>query len=117
MYYVIPRIFDCQIYSRKLANVQYSLYVIGFIFFFGGFLLTGLVQGTAWLHQGLPVWSVLPGLSPYMAMRASGGGLLVISFAIFSFNVFATVLQRKPMHHPAALLQASVSQVPAKDER
>ncbi len=117
MYYVIPRIFDCQIYSRKLANVQYSLYVIGFIFFFGGFLLTGLVQGTAWLHQGLPVWSVLPGLSPYMAMRASGGGLLVISFAIFSFNILATVLRRKPMHHPAVLLQASVSQAPASDGR
>lgn len=113
MYYVIPRIFNCQIYSRKLANVQYSLYVIGFTFFFGGFLLTGLVQGTAWLHQGLPVWSVLPGLSPYMAMRASGGGLLVISFAIFSFNIFATVVRRKPASQPEALLQASVSPTPA----
>jgi len=113
MYYAIPRIFNCQIYSRKLANVQYSMYVIGFTFFFGGFLLTGLVQGTAWLHQGLPVWSVLPGLSPYMAMRASGGGLIVISFAIFSFNIFATVLRRKRARRPEALLQASVSPAPA----
>ena len=72
-----PRIYNSQLYSRNLANVQYSMYFIGFIFFFGGFLLTGLVQGAAWLEQGLPVWSVLPGLRSYMAMRAIGGALLV----------------------------------------
>lgn len=94
-YFVIPRIMKCRIYSRPLANVQYSLYVIGFTFFFGGFLLTGLVQGSNWLHQGLPIWSVLPGLRPYMALRASGGALLVISFAIFAYNIIATVIAKK----------------------
>ena len=64
MYYVIPRIYKCKLFSRKLANVQYALYVIGFTFFFTGFMLTGLVQGTSWLHEGLPVWAVLPGLTP-----------------------------------------------------
>jgi cbb3-type cytochrome c oxidase subunit I len=44
VYYIIPRIFDARLYSRGLANVQYSLYVIGFTFFFGGFMLTGLVH-------------------------------------------------------------------------
>jgi cbb3-type cytochrome oxidase subunit 1 len=74
--------------------------------------LTGLVQGTAWIHQGLPVWSVLPGLQPYMAMRASGGGLLVISFAIFAFNIFATVLQRKPIERPVVPFPTSITAVP-----
>jgi cbb3-type cytochrome c oxidase subunit I len=112
MYYVIPRIYNCQVYSHKLANIQYSLYVIGFTFFFGGFLLTGLVQGTAWIHQGLPVWSVLPGLQPYMAMRASGGGLLVISFAIFAFNIYATVFKRKPMERPVIPVPVSTTPAP-----
>jgi cbb3-type cytochrome oxidase subunit 1 len=74
--------------------------VIGFIFFFAGFLLTGLTQGTAWLHQGLPVWSVLPGLRPYMALRAIGGALVVISFIMFAYNIFATVIKRKPIMEP-----------------
>jgi cbb3-type cytochrome c oxidase subunit I len=100
IYYAIPRIFSCRIYSRTLANVQYSLYVVGFTFFFAGFTLIGLVQGTAWLHQGLPVWSVLPGLRPYMALRAIGGALIVINFALFAVNIFATVLQRKPAVEP-----------------
>jgi cbb3-type cytochrome c oxidase subunit I len=102
-YYVIPRICNCKLYSRRLANVQYSLYVIGFTFFFGGFLLTGLVQGTNWLHQGLPVWSVLPGLRPYMALRAAGGILVVTNFIVFTCNVFATVITRR------AVVQAPVS--------
>jgi cbb3-type cytochrome c oxidase subunit I len=100
VYYIIPRIFDARLYSRGLANVQYSLYVIGFTFFFGGFMLTGLVQGTNWLHQGLPVWSVLPGLRPYMALRAVGGALVVISFTLFAINVLATAWQRKPESKP-----------------
>jgi cbb3-type cytochrome c oxidase subunit I len=102
-YYVIPRICNCKLYSRRLANVQYSLYVIGFTFFFGGFLFTGLVQGTNWLHQGLPVWSVLPGLRPYMALRAAGGILVVTNFIVFTCNVFATVITRR------AVVQAPVS--------
>jgi cytochrome c oxidase cbb3-type subunit 1 len=113
MYYAIPRIYNCQVYSRTLANVQYSLYVVGFIFFFGGFLLTGLVQGTAWVHQGLPVWSVLPGLRPYMALRAAGGALIVISFALFTFNILATVVQRKAVSEPPIPARATVSTAPA----
>jgi cbb3-type cytochrome oxidase subunit 1 len=100
IFYTIPRIYNVQIYSRTLVNVQYSLYVIGFIFFFGGFLLTGLTQGAAWVHQGLPVWSVLPGLRPYMALRAVGGTLLVVSFVLFTYNLLASVVRRKPLVRP-----------------
>ena len=76
------------------------MFVIGFLFFFTGFLLTGLTQGTAWLHQGLPVWSVLPGLRPYMALRAIGGALLVISFILFTYNILATIIKKKPISSP-----------------
>jgi cbb3-type cytochrome oxidase subunit 1 len=107
MYYVIPRIYDCKIYSRVMANVQYSLYVVGFLFFFLGFLLTGLVQGSAWVQQGLPVWSVLPGLRSFMAMRAGGGALLVISFLLFGYNIFATAIKRLPVQHPEPVKAAA----------
>lgn len=109
MYYVIPRIFKCQLHSRALANVQYSVYVVGFLFFFIGFTTIGLVQGTAWLHQGLPVWSVLPGLRPYMALRASGGALIVLSFVLFAYNLFATVVRRRAAAQPVVPLEAPVS--------
>lgn len=103
IYYAIPRLLNCRLYSRRLADVQYVLYVVGFIFFFAGFLLTGLVQGSNWIHQGLPVWSVLPGLRPYMSLRATGGVLLVASFITFTWNIYATVLQRQPVARPASV--------------
>jgi cbb3-type cytochrome c oxidase subunit I len=115
IYYAIPRIYNCQIYSRALARVQYSLYVIGFTFFFAGFLLTGLVQGTNWLHQGLPVWSVLPGLRPYMALRAAGGILVVASFILFTYNIFATVVRRRADVRPTPLVQSPVSPASARE--
>ena len=105
IFYIIPRIYKVRIYSRILANVQYSLFVIGFLFFFAGFLFTGLTQGTAWLHQGLPVWSVLPGLRPYMALRAVGGALVVVSFILFTYNILATIIRKKPISAPAPELQ------------
>jgi cbb3-type cytochrome c oxidase subunit I len=100
-YYVIPRIYNCQIYSRRLVNIQYSIYVIGFSLFFTGFTLIGLVQGSAWLNQGLPVWSVLPGLRIYMVLRVIGGVLVVTNFILFAFNIFATAIQRKPLSQPS----------------
>jgi cbb3-type cytochrome c oxidase subunit I len=102
IFYIVPRIYRCQLFSRRLANAQYALYVIGFTFFFGGFLLTGLTQGANWIHQGLPIWSVLPGLRPYMALRATGGVLIVVSIILFAYNVFATVLLRRPVARPAS---------------
>jgi cbb3-type cytochrome c oxidase subunit I len=103
IYYAVPRIYKCRLWSRRLANVQYALYVIGFSFFFAGFVLTGLVQGTNWVHQGLPVWSVLPGLRPYMSLRATGGMLIVCSFILFTLNIYATAVQRRPVERPASL--------------
>lgn len=98
-----------QLYSRSLANVQYSLYVVGFLFFFSGFLFTGLVQGAAWIHQGLPVWSVLPGLRPFMALRAVGGILLFLNFLLFAYNVVATLAQQKPFTVPRGAVQPAAA--------
>jgi cbb3-type cytochrome c oxidase subunit I len=105
-YYVVPRICDCELHSRTLASVQYSLYAVGFTFFFGGFLLTGLVQGTNWLNQGLPVWTVLPGLRPYMALRAAGGILVVASFILFTYNILATAVRRPAVSRPPVPVQS-----------
>ncbi len=99
-YYVVPRVIRCQLFSRRLARAQYAFFVIGFATFFLGFVLAGLVQGANWVHQGLPVWSVLPGIRPYMALRIMGGTLMVTSFTMFAFNIVATIVKREPLLVP-----------------
>jgi cytochrome c oxidase cbb3-type subunit 1 len=112
MYYIIPRLYNSRIYSRTLANVQFALYVIGFAFFFGGFLEVGLVQGSNWLHGGLPVWTVLPTLRPYMALRAAGGVLLWTSFLMFTYNIWATMLVRRPVVEPQVPVEEPLRPIP-----
>lgn len=113
-YYVIPRVFNCRLYSRRLARSQYAFYVIGFIAFFLGFVLAGLVQGSDWTRLGLPVWVVLPGLVPYFALRIMGGALLAISFIMFLYNLIATVVVRRPAEEPdAAVIVAPAARITA----
>jgi cbb3-type cytochrome c oxidase subunit I len=95
-YYCIPRILHVSVYSRALANVGFIIYVIGFSFFFAGFILVGLTQGASWVHIGLPVWTTLPGIRPYLALRASGGMVLWVGFILFVINIFATVIVHRP---------------------
>jgi cbb3-type cytochrome c oxidase subunit I len=112
-YYALPRIYNCQLFSRGLANVSYWLYSIGFVFFLSGFLLVGLVQGTSWLHQGLPVWTVLPGLRPYMALRAAGGAVLWTGFILWVVNIWATVIVRRPIVQPDFRTKGAAGALPA----
>jgi cbb3-type cytochrome c oxidase subunit I len=100
VYYIVPRVFGCRLYSRRLARAQFALYAIGFAAFFIGFFVGGAVQGSSWVHGGLPVWSVLAGLRPWNALRIMGGALIVTSFVMFAWNVFATMIVRKPYIEP-----------------
>ena len=113
VYYIVPRALGCMIYSRRLARAQYALYVIGFLVFFTGFLVGGAIQGSDWVHAGLPVWTVLPALRPWGALRIMGGTLLVTSFMLFCWNVFATIIVRRPFVLPELKLRPASASVPA----
>jgi cbb3-type cytochrome c oxidase subunit I len=104
LYYAIPRIFNCSIYSTRLAKAHYAIYVIGFVTFFLGFTFSGLEQGASWVNLGLPVWAVLPGLRTFMALRIMGGALLVTAFSMFAYNIIATVVVKRPIDAPPLLL-------------
>lgn len=102
VYYTLPRICSCEIYSRTIGNAGYLLHTFGFAAFFTGFTLTGVVQGSNWVNAGLPVWTTLPALRTWMALRAMGGALLVMGFALWAFNVFATVIASRAIVRPTA---------------
>lgn len=101
-YFCIPRILKISIFSRKLANLSFVLYVVGFFFFFLGFLFTGLTQGTSWVRIGLPVWTVLPGIRPFLDLRAEGGAVLWLGFIFFIINIIATIIARRPVEEEPA---------------
>lgn len=99
-YYVLPRALGRALYSRRLARAQYAFYVIGFTAFFLSFVVNGAIQGVAWVHGGIPIWTVLPTLRPWGAVRIMGGTLIVTSFVMFAYNILATLIVPRPFELP-----------------
>ncbi len=108
MYYVLPRICHCQLYSRLIAWVQFTLLVVGFAAFFTGFVLAGLEQGSAWYDVGINVYTNLNGMRPYLGLRAAGGSVLFSSFVLFYVNILLTWARRRPLERPRPPVSAAV---------
>jgi cbb3-type cytochrome oxidase subunit 1 len=88
--YIIPQILKKPLFSRKLAEWQYWLIVIGFLGFFWSLTIAGFVQGQSWL-RGIPEINVVPLLRPYYMARAIFGAMIVVSGIIQAFNIYRTV--------------------------
>jgi cbb3-type cytochrome c oxidase subunit I len=114
-YYVLPRALGCSLYSRRLARAQYALYAIGVAAFILSFVVNGAIQGSAWVHGGMPVWTVLPTLRPWGAVRIMGGFLVVASFVMFAYNVIATVVVRRAFELPDVRIRTAT--IPASAHR
>ena len=76
IYFILPRITGKPIYSRRLADLQYWLFLIGMIGFFTVLTTAGLIQGNGWLN-GETVYRILPQIHLYMILRASLGILII----------------------------------------
>ncbi|HEX3000556.1 MAG TPA: cbb3-type cytochrome c oxidase subunit I, partial [Armatimonadota bacterium] len=96
MYYVLPYITRCKVYSEKLVNAQYWLVLLGLSDFFVVLTIAGLIQGQAWLN-GETVYHVVPALKPYMVLRLMGGLLIITGAFIGLYNVIMTLLKREPV--------------------
>jgi cytochrome c oxidase cbb3-type subunit 1 len=94
IYYLLPRVSGRQIWSKKLAEVQYWLVLIGLIGIFLVLTFAGLIQGQAWLN-GEAIYRLLPEMSVYMVTRAMSGILVVTGALIFSVNVLMTLWKGK----------------------
>ncbi len=80
IYFILPRITGRPLYSRKLADIQYWLVLIGLSGFFLALTMAGLIQGTGWLY-GKTVYVILPELHIYWVWRL-GFGVLIMSGAV-----------------------------------
>jgi len=90
LYYVLPRACGRQLWSERLANLQFWFAFIGVWAFMWVLTAAGLVQGNAWAN-GETVYRTLPMLMPYMALRALYGTMVVIGAYIGLYNVVMTI--------------------------
>ncbi|MCX5898747.1 MAG: cbb3-type cytochrome c oxidase subunit I, partial [Proteobacteria bacterium] len=93
IYFILPRITGRPLYSRRLAEVQYWLVLIGLTGFFVVLTIAGLIQGNGWLN-GETVYRILPQIYLYMVLRASLGVLIIGGALMGLYNIYMSIYSR-----------------------
>jgi len=99
IYWLIPRIFKTDLYSKKLANNHFWLGTLGIIFYAVPLYWAGFTQSSMWkqfTEAGQLKYTFLETvtyLKPFYAMRALGGSLYLIGVFIMFYNIYKTVKQ------------------------
>lgn len=94
-YTVLPMVCRRPIYSRRLADLQYWIMLMGLLMMFLALTTAGLVQGNAWLNQEA-FYRTVPMMTVYMILRSVSGLAILTGLILMSYNVLRTVLSRAP---------------------
>ncbi len=108
IYWLIPRIFGTNLYSKKLANNHFWLGTLGIIFYAVPLYWAGFTQSSMWkefTESGQLKYSFLETVTymkPFYAMRSLGGTLYIIGVLIMVYNIYKTVKAGKLVANEAA---------------
>jgi cbb3-type cytochrome oxidase subunit 1 len=94
VYYLLP-LLGRPLYSKRLADMQFWLMLLGTLGIFLSLTFAGLVQGEGWAN-GEVVYRLLPELRIYFVVRGIAGIMIVAGALIFVFNTFMSVLAGRP---------------------
>ncbi len=94
IYFILPRVTGRPLYSNRLADIQYWLFLIGMIGFFTVLTTAGLIQGNGWLN-GEALYRILPQIHLYMVLRASLGILVIGGSIIGLYNILMSIYPTK----------------------
>jgi cytochrome c oxidase cbb3-type subunit I/II len=97
LYWLVPRMWNTSLYSKKLANVHFWLGTLGIIFYALPMYVAGVVQSLMWKEfnpEGFLVYKnfleTTVQIIPLYALRAIGGGLYLIGAFIMTYNLVKT---------------------------
>ncbi len=98
LYWIVPRIFNTTLFSKKLANNHFWLATIGMLFYAIPMYWSGFAQGLMWKDFGADGMLVYPEfikttlrIIPMHIMRSVGGLLYFIGTLMMAYNIFKTI--------------------------
>ncbi|GAB2816634.1 bifunctional cbb3-type cytochrome c oxidase subunit I/II [Ferruginibacter profundus] len=101
LYWIIPRIFKTQLYSKKMANNHFWLSTLGILFYAIPMYWAGIQQSLMWkqfTEAGQLKYTFLETVTymrPFYAMRSLGGTLYLIGVIFMIVNLYKTVRSGK----------------------
>ncbi len=123
LYWLIPRIFRTNLYSKKLANNHFWLATLGMLFYAIPMYWAGFQQSSMWkqfTEAGQLKYTFLETVTymkPFYAMRSIGGTLYLLGALIMVYNIYKTVKTGKLLANEEAEAAPLVKEyVPHKGE-
>ena len=113
LYYLVPKLVERELYSKKLANIHFLLAITGVLLYIIAMWGAGITQGIASLsldEAGEVKYSfvdIMQAVAPYYLMRLVGGALFLAGAMIMAWNLLHTI-------HGVPLARKSPAMVPAQ---
>jgi cytochrome c oxidase cbb3-type subunit I/II len=97
LYWLMPRLFRTELYSKKLANQHFWIATLGIILYAIPMYIAGFMQGLMWQDfnaDGTLVngdWlKMVDAMKPYYILRSLGGTLYIIGAVMMFYNLINT---------------------------
>jgi cytochrome c oxidase cbb3-type subunit 1 len=97
MYYLIPKLWNKQLYSMKLVEVHFWTSTIGIVLYIASMWVAGIMQGLMWRavnEDGTLTYSFVESLQamyPFYMVRFVGGAIFVLGIVIMMYNLYKTI--------------------------
>ncbi|MBO0949412.1 cytochrome-c oxidase, cbb3-type subunit I [Fibrella forsythiae] len=98
LYWLIPRMYNTPLYSKKLLNTHFWLGTLGILFYAIPMYISGFTQGMMWKEftpEGLMKYpnflETTLRLLPMHMMRAVGGTIYLVGAILMAYNLFKTM--------------------------
>ena len=102
MYYLIPKLFNRELYSLKLVEAHFWTSTIGIVLYISAMWVAGITQGLMWRainDDGTLTYSFVESVQamhPYYIVRALGGALFLLGTLIMAYNLWKSIAGAKP---------------------
>lgn len=100
LYYLVAKLWNTEIFSKKIANFQFWLATIGLALYYVSMVSAGITQSLMWRAIDANGKLVYPNfietvvkLIPMYWVRAFGGTFVFISFLLMVYNLYKTMKQ------------------------
>jgi len=107
-YWLVPRLYGSKLHSTKLADMHFWLGMVGILLYIASMWVAGITHGLMWRAElpdgGLQYadWvEIVNEIIPMYYVRAIGGGLYIVGWAIMFYNLIATAKAGKAVNAEA----------------
>jgi cytochrome c oxidase, cbb3-type, subunit I/cytochrome c oxidase, cbb3-type, subunit II len=100
LYFIVPKLWNTELYSKKMANIHLWIGILGILFYYVSMLAAGITQSLMWRAVDANGHLVYPDfvetvirIIPLFLFRALGGVLFLAGYMLLLYNIYKTIKQ------------------------